>query len=126
MIADAYWSYLWQQHPLNILFGGNFVGTHGIGDFVLAFLPERLATHNTQLDLLLGVGCVGWALVTLAGLVAFYRTFALYRKTQDGVYAALFAVKVTVVVFSFSLSFFPGWMIFLLYFLDPTPEAARR
>lgn len=118
VIAEGYLNYFIKQNPLNIIFGGNLCGVFGIGDFVFQIFPGRYATHNTQIDLLFSIGLLGWSIFSFIFIKSLINSWTMYFKTNEIVYKIIFILKSVILVYTFSLSFFPSWMILLFYLLD--------
>ena len=118
VISVAYWKYFWEQNIFRILFGGNMCGIYGMGKYVLTFLPGLYATHNTQLDILMSTGLIGWLIFSFLAIRSMINTWKMYFANNEGIYKLLFMIKSVIMLFSFSLAFFPSWTILVFYLLD--------
>lgn len=112
----GYLDYFREQGLLRQLFGGNVTGIYGI-EKNFSNMNWKAATHNTQLDILICLGLIGLIAFTYYYFTSLKRVVQLFYATKDKEYLMAIGVKLTVLLYSFSLSFFPSIGLMGLYLI---------
>ena len=107
--------YLHQQDVLHQLFGGNVANIYGIKKNY-SNMNWTAAPHNTNIDVLMCIGAAGLTLIWLYFISNMRKYLFAYYRNGDRQSVMKMTIKLVVLVYTLSISFFPsfGLMIFWL------------
>lgn len=123
-IAQHYLDYYLHQDVPEIVLGGNVLGNYGLSDSLTTALGSGAMPHNFHIELLMAMGLLGWAAVTLRGATSTGAIIVECARQESPVPWMFAVTKIIILVYSFSLSMFPTWWVLALVLSAPSRSGA--